>query len=177
MRTTTSYCKHGHERTEENTYIAPKTGAIGCKPCRSLAARGRNTPKHKYLFGGNREDAIQRDGEKCVKCGMTRTQHKAKYGRDITVDHIDGRGVHTVKEDKNNALNNLMTLCLHCHGIKDRARRVSRRIILTAEDARDIRLFRAAGMSVRDIHKAYQMVSYNTLVRKSKLTAPTGNKE
>lgn len=73
------------------------------------------------LFGGNREAAIQRDGEKCLKCGMTRTQHVERYGRDITVDHIDGRGCNSPKELKNNDLDNLQTLCIRCHARKDNA--------------------------------------------------------
>jgi hypothetical protein len=75
--------------------------------------------RDKYYFGGNREIAIQRDGEKCVHCGMTRQEHKAKYGCDITVDHIDGNGCLVPKEKKNNALDNLQTLCYSCHRRKD----------------------------------------------------------
>jgi len=41
------YCKHGHEFTNENTYIYPATGKRACRECRrrtSLAAyyRGKN---------------------------------------------------------------------------------------------------------------------------------------
>jgi hypothetical protein len=80
--------------------------------------------KHKQyndnaLFGGNREVAIQRDGERCVNCGMTRQQHKDRFGRDITVDHIDRRGSNVPKHMKNNALSNLQTLCAPCHSRKD----------------------------------------------------------
>lgn len=74
---------------------------------------------HKDRFGGNREIAIQRDGEKCVKCGLTREQHRTKYGRDITVDHIDRKGRNTPPQERNHSLDNLQTLCLHCHGYKD----------------------------------------------------------
>lgn len=70
-------------------------------------------------FGGNREAAILRDKEKCVKCGITRSQHRITYGKDITVDHIDGKGKLVSKEDKNNELSNLQTLCSKCHGAKD----------------------------------------------------------
>ena len=73
----------------------------------------------KHYFGGNREKAIQRDKEKCVKCGLTRKQHKRKYGRDITVDHIDGKGCRVPKAEKNNSLSNLQTLCSRCHTRKD----------------------------------------------------------
>lgn len=72
----------------------------------------------KYFFGGNREIVIQRDGEKCVECGMTRAEHQAKYGKDITVDHIDRRGKNVPLAQKNNSLDNLQTLCLPCHGRK-----------------------------------------------------------
>lgn len=73
----------------------------------------------KFRFGGNREAAIQRDGEKCMQCGLTRIEHKRKYNRDITVDHIDGNGNGKPKELKNNSLDNLRTLCLTCHSRKD----------------------------------------------------------
>lgn len=76
-------------------------------------------------FGGNRELAIMRDGEKCCTCGMTRKQHRAKYGRDITVDHINGKGRYTLPTERDNSLGNLRTLCLSCHGKKDILRRRS----------------------------------------------------
>lgn len=77
-------------------------------------------------FGGNRERAIKRDGEKCVKCNMTRVEHYDKWGRDITVDHIDNQGRYS--KNKNHELNNLMTLCLACHGRKDVLVRHGRKI-------------------------------------------------
>lgn len=75
--------------------------------------------KVRWLFGGNREKAIIRDGEKCVRCGMTREEHKNRWGRDITVDHINGRGKTTPAKLKDNRLENLQTLCYICHGVKD----------------------------------------------------------
>lgn len=75
--------------------------------------------RNKSLFGGNRERVILRDGEKCVECGMTREEHKRKWGRDITVDHIDGNGRNVSVRKKNNNMDNLQTLCLSCHGSKD----------------------------------------------------------
>lgn len=76
--------------------------------------------KDNYLFGGNRIKALERDGFKCVLCGMTQEEHLLKYGRDITVDHIDGSGCNTLKKDKNNSLDNLRTLCLRCHSINEK---------------------------------------------------------
>lgn len=83
------------------------------------------TISNKYQFGGNRELAIIRDGEKCVMCGMDRDEHKQRYNRDITVDHIDGSGRNTSTTLRNNSLNNLQTLCLPCHGKKDASRRAN----------------------------------------------------
>ena len=98
---------------------------------------GQKIYKHEYRFGGNREIAIQRDRERCVKCGITRIQHYEKFGFDIHVDHIDGRGagVKSVKL-KNNSLDNLQTLCVTCHAIKDKKRK------LKTEDVVFIRKFR-----------------------------------
>lgn len=121
----------------------------------------KTSDRDRRDFGGNREIAIQRDGEKCVTCGMTRDEHRAKYGgKDITVDHIDGSGMSKPKHLKNNALSNLQTLCLGCHGRKD-----SRLVVkLTPEDVRDIRMFASHGMRLIAIHKCYQMLSDKTIV-------------
>lgn len=113
-----------------------------------------------YRFGGNREKAIQRDGESCVKCGMTRMEHKEKFGKDITVDHIDGRGRYS--GEKNNDLSNLQTLCLKCHGRKDGLRQPRK---ITWEDVRDIRLFYERGLRIFEIAKAYQMLDDGTVGR------------
>jgi 5-methylcytosine-specific restriction endonuclease McrA len=76
----------------------------------------------KSYFSGNREKAIQRDGEKCTKCGLTRKQHFITFGKDITVHHIDGNGKNNIVKEKNNSLENLVTLCLKCHGAEDSKR-------------------------------------------------------
>lgn len=75
--------------------------------------------KYKHFFAENREVAIKRDGEQCVNCGMSRVEHLNRYGRDITVDHIDRNGRNKPRKLQNNSLNNLQTLCLSCHGKKD----------------------------------------------------------
>lgn len=73
----------------------------------------------KYLFGGNRELVIQRDGEKCQTCGLTREESLKIYKKDITVDHKDRKGKGVSIEEKNNDLDNLITLCIKCHTSKD----------------------------------------------------------
>lgn len=81
---------------------------------------------HEYRFGGNREKTIIRDGGKCVKCGMNREDHQKRFSRDITVDHINGRGRNTPTREQDNRLENLQTLCLECHGKKDTVRAKNR---------------------------------------------------
>lgn len=90
----------------------------------------------KYRFGGNREKAIQRDGERCICCGITRKKHKEKYDRDISVDHINGKGCNEPRNRKDNRIDNLQTLCLRCHGKKDGRRK---KTILTKDLVDEIR--------------------------------------
>lgn len=155
MPTKTTHCRHGHERTPENIYIAPNTGAVGCKPCRRIASRNFVSVKGDWDFGGNRELVIQRDGEKYVRCGMTREEHRIKHGRDITVDHKDKKGSRLPVSLKNNTVENLQTLCLTCHTVKDSVLEKK----LTEEDVRDIRMFYKAGIGYTEIARAYQRVS------------------
>lgn len=72
---------------------------------------------HKKRFGGFREAVLLRDDFKCVVCSMTNEKHKQTWGREITINHIDGQGRYS--KEQNNNLDNLETLCLRCHGKKD----------------------------------------------------------
>ncbi len=152
QRVLKSHCIRGHLYDAANTYISTK----GHRVCRACLKITRPISSSKRLFGGWRETTILRDGEKCVKCGMTRAEHRAKYNCDITVDHIDGRGKYTPQAEKNNDPSNLQTLCMPCHGRKDWSRAVPKSK-LTAEDVLDIRMFRAAGLYLSEIYKGYQM--------------------
>ena len=111
------FCKRGHELIGDNK-IVTKSGNTRCRIC---ARKLRAEYGSKVNFGGIREQIIQRDGEKCVKCGMTREEHRAKYAHDITVDHIDGNGLNKPIAQKNNNPANLMTLCYPCHMKKESA--------------------------------------------------------
>lgn len=95
-----------------------------CKICCSEKWKGASGKyEDNKRFGGNRIFALNRDNWTCQKCGMTNEEHRIKFGRAISVDHIDGNGRHS--KVKNNSLKNLITLCLPCHTKKDNARRLS----------------------------------------------------
>ena len=143
-----THCKRGHLRSDENIYVNPKTGYGDCLPCRRIYAQ---SVRDEERYGGNREKAIQRDGEQCVKCGMTREEHRDKYDRDIAVDHIDDKGRNS--SEKNHAMDNLQTLCIGCHGHKSGL--TNNCYKLDAEDVADIRMFYANGMKFAHIAKAY----------------------
>lgn len=57
-------------------------------------------------FGGNRIKVLERDSYKCVICGSTEL---------IQVHHIDETGRNKPKEQQNNDMENLITLCAKCH--------------------------------------------------------------
>lgn len=82
--------------------------------------------KDKERFGGNRYLVLERDGYKCLFCGMTMSEHVKKWSRELTIDHIDGKGRNN--KDVNNDISNLQTLCLSCHGKKDVQRRKVRKV-------------------------------------------------
>lgn len=68
-----------------------------------------------------RDEIIVRDGGQCQSCEMTQEEHFEKFNRSLSIDHIDGHG--RGSQEPNHEPSNLMTLCLSCHGRKDRLRR------------------------------------------------------
>jgi hypothetical protein len=98
--------------------------------------------KAHYGTGMLRAMVLNRDNNRCVVCGMTDEEHKAKWGRPITVDHIDRNRQH-------NTMDNLQTLCLHCHGAKD----ISRELITprTLPHKEQILTLRSIGATYRQI--------------------------
>lgn len=77
----------------------------------------RDYRKHADVvyFNGNREEALARDGFRCVFCGISNDEHQHKYGVAINVHHIDNRGFAVKKSDRNGELKNLLTVCVSCH--------------------------------------------------------------
>jgi len=72
----------------------------------------------EYNYGPNwqeqRRKAIEEGDEQCRACGMSRQEHRDKYGRDIQVHHIIP--LRKFDEPKNaNKLSNLTPLCSGCH--------------------------------------------------------------
>lgn len=55
---------------------------------------------------------MERENGKCQECGMTNEEHRARWGRRLTVDHVDG-------DLTNNDPSNLKLLCLPDHASKD----------------------------------------------------------
>lgn len=82
----------------------------------------RKNYKYKIRYGGLRDIVLERDNFACIVCSMNNEQHIVIFGRSITIDHIDGNGINSKKP--NNTLENLQTLCLRCHGLKDQKRRI-----------------------------------------------------
>lgn len=77
----------------------------------------KDTRTDRQYFGGLRNEVYERDGYKCIMCGMSMDDHIKKYHVRLSIDHKDGNGRYS--QIKNNVLDNLQTLCLHCHGKKD----------------------------------------------------------
>lgn len=78
---------------------------------RFMETHGFSLSAH-YATGGQRQRILERDNYCCIDCGMTDEEHKQKWNRPITIDHIN-------KDRSNNSDENLATRCLSCHGRKD----------------------------------------------------------
>lgn len=61
-----------------------------------------------------REQALQRDRRKCVRCGKTSQEHLEECGKDLHVHHITPWDEFDSEEERNR-LENLATLCAGCH--------------------------------------------------------------
>lgn len=73
---------------------------------------------HDSYYGpnwkGNRKKALERDEYQCQVCEMTQKEHAAEYGQGLHVHHIIPQSNFDDYE-KQNGLENLVTLCRECH--------------------------------------------------------------
>src|SRR5581483_10654103 len=72
----------------------------------------------------------------------TDEEHKARWGRPITIDHKN-------KNRKENTMENLQTLCLVCHGSKDISAHLKTEYVPKHKD--EVLRMRAAGVSFQHI--------------------------
>jgi 5-methylcytosine-specific restriction endonuclease McrA len=98
-----------------------------CKPCYSKWMSENRTGENHPRYTGGRENygrgwndkkkqaVRERDGYECQSCGMTQDAHKDEYGRSLTVHHIRKASAFDNPE-KRNAMSNLVTVCMGCHG-------------------------------------------------------------
>lgn len=75
-----------------------------CEECRTKARkRSKEESRRRRTAGGNYNAVLERDGNKCRRCGTT---------EKLQVHHIDKSGK---SDNPNNDLSNLITLCKSCH--------------------------------------------------------------
>ena len=79
----------------------------------------RQEKKKLWLTGGNYYKVLKRDRYMCQVCGAT--------NKTLHIHHIDGAGYTSwnklKKQDRNNDIRNLITLCNSCHGSIERLSR------------------------------------------------------
>jgi hypothetical protein len=61
--------------------------------------------KNKSRYGGNKYIVLERDGNKCTRCGEQKITK-------LLIHHLDGSGQ---TDSPNNSLENLVTICRKCH--------------------------------------------------------------
>ena len=110
---TKTYLKHREKRI---SYV--KKWKKNLSPDRAREYYRKDNFTRQFGSWRLRELVIKRDGEKCIKCGITREEHKKRWNQDLHVDHRDNYGRNVVKDEKNNNLSNLETLCIRCHRSK-----------------------------------------------------------
>lgn len=100
-------------------------GSKFCNACFVKNWREKNPEKHKDITGkynrnrykrdfggaysGNKIRALKRDNFSCRSCGKNADESI------LQIHHIDGKGSNLKNSERNNKLNNLITLCSKCH--------------------------------------------------------------
>jgi len=71
-------------------------------------------PYGKGWTAKRRREVRSRDGNKCVRCGMSQEEHQNEYDQKLHVHHIKPARQFDDAEERN-AMDNLTTLCKTCH--------------------------------------------------------------
>jgi 5-methylcytosine-specific restriction endonuclease McrA len=92
-------------------------GTTLCGRCEADRQVRRLNEGHTGQNGVRRDQSIrrrivQRDGNRCVACGITEGRHRELYGSGLQVHHRDG-------DPRNNDPTNLETRCRSCHNKAD----------------------------------------------------------
>ena len=72
---------------------------------------------NRVMFSGKKNEVLERDNWECQKCGMSQEQSILLFGRVLSIHHIDDKGVNASPGEKNNDIDNLITMCMRCHKI------------------------------------------------------------
>jgi len=87
-------------------FIKAKEDAARYEKLRERSRAAQQKYRDELLYGGNRDKVLERDGYKCTVCGATKS---------LAIHHIDQNGWFKPREEKNNDIDNLITLCFKCH--------------------------------------------------------------
>lgn len=91
------------EKVKTYAKMRQKRDAVKIKAYQKIA-------NNDYYFGGNRIKVLERDNYTCQVCGKNKED-----GKTIIVHHKDETGWSKKKPEKNNRMDNLITLCVQCH--------------------------------------------------------------
>jgi hypothetical protein len=72
-------------------------------------------PFQGALWEERRSEALERDGYRCLACGISRREHRRRYRTDLSVHHRTPRRQFDTADEAHD-LENLATLCSRCHG-------------------------------------------------------------
>lgn len=97
------------------THHGIETRSVGSQPGELHHRwKGGRDPYYGENWRTQRRKAIERDGRKCVLCGVAESEHQSKYGSSLDVHHQEP--LRTFDDPaKANEVENLMTLCRGCH--------------------------------------------------------------
>lgn len=100
---TRDWRKRNPKRVKAYAKMRMKRDAIKIKAYQKIA-------NNDYYFGGNRIKVLERDNYTCQVCNKNKED-----GKTIVVHHKDETGWAKKKPEKNNSMENLISLCVQCH--------------------------------------------------------------